>query len=131
MTRSRKSDSPAGEQAKQQQMAGASSGPQEAQERARPENEKQPPQTSNRRGREHEHAPREGYAAGRQDEGEPSPESLKARSSTQGLAGGAGARGRAGGAETREAEAQSGEPREEHTRHGRQRTPGDRDPQQD
>lgn len=137
MTGSKGSDSPPGEKAKQQQMAGASGGPQEGKQRPKPENEKQPPQTSNRRSAEHEHSPQvqKGYDAAqepeRQGDGDPGPRTLKNSPSMQGLAGGGGAGGgRSAHAEDVAETAQSGEPQGEHTRQGRQQTPGDRDPQQ-
>lgn len=130
------SDSPPSKVAKQQQMAGASGGPQQAKQRPKPENEKQPPQTSNRRGAAHEHDPQveKGYQAAqnpeRQGDGDPSPRTLKGSSTNQGIAGGAGGRGRSASRERGEETAQSGEPQGRHTRHGRQHAPGDRDPQQ-
>src|SRR5687767_15091378 len=84
-------DSPASKVAKEQSMAGASSGPQEG--RQEPSTEKQPPQTSNRRSAEHEHEAkvRKGYEASEnpeaQGDGDLGPEQLKESSSMQGHAG--------------------------------------------
>jgi hypothetical protein len=84
-------DSPGSRTAKEQRMAGTSGGPQEAREA--PATPKQPPQTSNRRGKAHEHerTVRRGYEAAqdpeRQGDGDPGPEQIRERSSVQGRAG--------------------------------------------
>jgi len=125
-------DSAASGSAKQQQMAGASGGPQAPQDA--PRTPKQPPQTSNRRGKVHEHEPtvRKGYEAAqdpeRQGDGDPGPDQARNRSSHQGHAG----RSHGGGnrAQDSTAESQRGAPKSEHTREGQQQVPGDRDPVQ-
>lgn len=122
-------DAPGSRIAKEQRMAGTSSGPQEAREA--PETPKQPPQTSNRRGKAHEHEPtvRKGYEAAqnpeRQGDGDPGPEQISERSSLQGHAG----RSHAGASRPSDVTEQKhkGEPGGEHTREGRQKIPGDRD----
>lgn len=126
-------DAPGSEVAKEQRMAGMSGGPQEAKEA--PRTPKQPPQTSNRRGRAHEHEPtvRKGYEAAqnpeRQGDGDPGPEQIRKNSSMQGHAGRAHGSGQAQGNDATE-RSQSGTPSGGHTREGRQRVPGDRDPKQ-
>ena len=71
------SDSPDSKVAKEQRLAGTSSAPQKA--RDAPRTRKQPPQTSNRRGKVHEHEPtvRKGYEAAEnaeaQGDGDPGP----------------------------------------------------------
>src|SRR5690606_34376326 len=125
-------DTPGSEVAKEQRMAGMSGGPQEAKEA--PRTPKQPPQTSNRRGKVHEHEPtvRKGYEAAqdpeRQGDGDPGPDQARNRSSHQGHAG----RSHGGGnrAQDSTAESQRGAPKSEHTREGQQQVPGDRDPVQ-
>ena|SRR5688572_8878044 len=127
-----KNDSPASKTAKEQSMAGASSGPQEGREE--PRIEKQPPQTSNRRSAKHEHEAkvRKGYEASenpeRQGDGDPGPEQIRESSSQQGNAG----RGNVGRSASEDVTERShkGSPREGHTRQGRQKVPGDRDPVQ-
>jgi hypothetical protein len=125
-------DSPASETAKQQRMSGTSSGPQEGRES--PRTEKQPPQTSGRRDPAHEHrgTVRRGYEAAedpeRQGDGDPGPDQIRKSPDMQGI-GGSGAGGQVG-ADDAESRAQEGEPEGEHTRQGRQKSPGDRDPQQ-
>jgi hypothetical protein len=125
------SESPASERAKQQRMSGTSGGPQAGREA--PRTEKQPPQTSGRRDPAHEHkgSVRKGYEAAedpeQQGDGDPGPDRIRKASSQQGH-GGAG--GGTGGGSTAGERAQAGEPKGAHTRSGRQRTPGDRDPQQ-
>jgi hypothetical protein len=123
--------SPPSEAMKEQQIAGARGGPQ--QEREEPDTERQPPQTSNRRSKAHEHAPKEReFSASNnpndQGEGSPGPEQLKRQSSMQGH----GGRSHSGAPKTPEKDesSQRGEPKEEHTRGGRQKMPGDRDPVQ-
>lgn len=127
------SESPGSRTAKEQRIAGTSSGPQEA--RDAPRTPKQPPQTSNRRGKRHEQEPtvRKGYEAAQnpeaQGDGDPGPEQIRERSSLQGHAG----RNHGGGAAQagdRVEQSQRGEPQGGHTRSGRQNVPGDRDPQQ-
>jgi hypothetical protein len=126
------SRSPASESAKEQRMSGTSGGAQASGESSQ-DGGKQPPQTSGRRDPAHEHdgAVRRGYEAAqdpeRQGDGDPGPEQVRDSSSMQGLGGAGGGSGRGGQAEER---AQSGEPQGEHTRQGRQKSPGDRDPQQ-
>lgn len=127
------SRSPASESAKEQRMAGTSSGPQEAQES--PRTEKQPPQTSGRRDPAHEHegTVRRGYEAAqdpeRQGDGDPGPEQIRDSSAMQGH-GGRGNVGRAAKAEDKTERSQEGEPAGRHTAPGRQHVPGDRDPKQ-
>ena len=81
------SDSPGSRVAKEQSMAGTSSGPQEAQDA--PRTPKQPPQTSNRRAKEHEHDPsvRKGYEAAQnpepQGDGDPGPDPVSEQSSPE------------------------------------------------
>src|SRR5688572_16663660 len=79
---------------------------------------KQPPQGSQRRPRAHEHEPEEREDPKRQ--GTPGPRSASSPSE-QGAAGGGGARGVR--SDDVEEIATSGEPRSEHTRRGRQKTP--------
>jgi hypothetical protein len=125
-------DSPASKVAKEQSMAGASSGPQEGREE--PRTERQPPQTSNRRSAKHEHEAkvRKGYEASenpeRQGDGDPGPDQIRESSSQQGNAG----RGNVGRGASEDVTERShkGQPREGHTREGRQKVPGDRDPVQ-
>jgi hypothetical protein len=80
-------DAPGSKVAKEQRMAGTSSGPQEAKDE--PRTPRQPAQTSNRRGKAHEHEPtvRKGYEAAqnpeRQGDGDPGPEQVAERSSMQ------------------------------------------------
>lgn len=125
-------DAPGSKTAKEQRMAGMSSGPQEA--RDAPKTPKQPPQTSNRRGRAHEHEPtvRKGYEAAqnpeRQGDGDPGPEQIRERSSLQGRAG--RSHGGPGRAQDVTEQAHGGHPAGGHTRAGRQHVPGDRDPEQ-
>jgi hypothetical protein len=127
------SDAPGSRIAKEQRMAGMSSGPQEA--RDAPRTPKQPPQTSNRRGKAHEHEPtvRKGYEAAqnpeRQGDGDPGPEQIRERSSLQGHAGRSHGSG-ATRAEDKVERSQRGTPAGGHTKEGRQQVPGDRDPQQ-
>jgi hypothetical protein len=129
------SDSPARGSAKKQNIEGERGGPREAQ--TPPRTEKQPPQASGRRSRKHEHAPQQRKSFGpgedpaEQGDGEPRPHQVKQESGMQGAAGGSGAGGRAAGTEDKQADAEGGEPQSEHTRAGRQKSPGDRDPQQD
>lgn len=121
------SESPAKGSAKKQNIEGAKGGPREAKVKG---TGRQPPQTSNRRPARHEqepqqrrtHAPEEDPSL--QGTGKPSPERIKQGSSQQGMAGGSGG-GRARPDRTQE-RAESGEPAGEHTRHGRQKSPGDR-----
>jgi hypothetical protein len=126
------SDSPGSRIAKEQRMAGTSSGPQEGQDA--PRTQKQPPQTSNRRGKAHEHEPtvRKGYEAAEnpeaQGDGDPGPEQLGERSSLQGHAGRSHS-GRTHASDITE-RSHEGTPSQGHTREGRQRVPGDRDPQE-
>ncbi|HEX2168124.1 MAG TPA: hypothetical protein VHG09_12900 [Longimicrobiales bacterium] len=126
-------DAPGSKIAKEQRMAGTSSGPQEAKDA--PPTPKQPPQTSNRRGKAHEHEPtvRKGYEAAqnpeRQGDGDPGPEQISERSSMQGHGGRAHGSGPARGNDSTE-QSQGGTPSGGHTREGRQSVPGDRDPQQ-
>ena len=128
-----RNDSPASKVAKEQSMPGASSGPQEGQEP--PRVSKQPPQTSNRRSAQHEHEAkvRKGYEASenpeKQGDGDPGPEQIKESSSMQGLAG-RGNVGRQASAEDVTQRSHEGQPAEGHTRDGRQKVPGDRDPVQ-
>jgi hypothetical protein len=82
-------DSSVGRTAKEQRASGASGGPQASREE--PRTPKQPPQTSNRRGKVHEHEPnvRRGYEAAqdpeRQGDGDPGPDQVRERSSVQGF----------------------------------------------
>jgi hypothetical protein len=128
------SDSPGSRTAKEQRIAGAASGPQEG--RQEPQSEKQPPQTSNRRSAEHEHEPtvRKGYEAAedpeQQGDGDPRPRTLKENPGMQGVGGGRGNTGSTARTESATERAHEGEPQGGHTREGRQKTPGDRDPQQ-
>lgn len=114
-------------------MAGMSSGPQEA--RGAPRTPKQPPQTSNRHGKRHEHEPtvRKGYEAAEdpeaQGDGDPGPDRIRERSSLQGHAGRSHGHGPAQ-ADDKVERSQGGTPAGGHTRSGRQHVPGDRDPQQ-
>lgn len=67
-----------------------------------------------------------GQAPSRQGDGDPGPERIV--QNQQGLAGsGTGRQGSHGGGDRSEERAQQGSPGEEHTRHGRQSAPGDRD----
>jgi hypothetical protein len=81
-------DSPATGEAKRQGITGAKGGPRAAQV---PGRGKQPPQSSGRRSRRHEQAPREAKSFTPEESpveqglGEPSPERLAARSSQQGI----------------------------------------------
>jgi hypothetical protein len=126
------SRSPASESAKEQRMSGTSGGPQASGEPSKTGG-KQPPQTSGRRDPAHEHegTVRRGYEAAqdpeRQGDGDPGPDQIRESSSMQGHGGAGGGSGTGGQAEER---GQSGEPQGEHTRSGRQKNPGDRDPQQ-
>jgi hypothetical protein len=126
-------DSPASTSAKEQRISGTQGGPRASREA--PRTEKQPPQTSGRRSAAHEHAGtvRRGYDEAqdpdRQGDGDPGPDQLGRSDAVQGIGGGAGQRGRVP-AEHGEERAQGGEPQERHTREGRQKSPGDRDPQQ-
>jgi hypothetical protein len=126
------SDSPASESAKQQRMSGTSGGPQASGERG---SGKQPPQTSGRRDPAHEHegTVRKGYDAAqdpeKQGDGDPGPEQLKDSPSMQGH-GGAGGGSRGASAEDTTERSHAGEPQGERTTGGRQKEPGDRDPQQ-
>jgi hypothetical protein len=126
------SQSPASESAKQQRMSGTSGGPQAGREA--PRTEKQPPQTSGRRDPAHEHegTVRKGYEAARdpekQGDGDPGPDQLRKSSSMQGH-GGAGGGSRKATVEEKTEHAQAGEPQGDRAE-GRQREPGDRDPQQ-
>jgi hypothetical protein len=123
--------SPGSKVAKEQRMAGTSSGPQEAQDA--PRTHKQPPQTSNRRGKAYEHEPtvRKGYEAAEnpeaQGDGDPGPAEISERSSVQGHAG----RSQGGGAVQADDRVESphgGAPTGGHAREGRQRVKGDRKP---
>lgn len=73
-------ESPADRIAREQRMAGTSSGPQKADDA--PRTPKQPAQTSNRPGKAHEHEPtvREGYEAAQdpepQGDGDPGPDQI-------------------------------------------------------
>jgi hypothetical protein len=95
---------------------------------------KQPRQGSNRveaaGDQEPKHTFEEGRAPSEQGDGNPSPETIKRNQ--QGLAGGgtgqSGSHGSRG--DRSEESAEAGSPREEHTRHGRQSTPGDRSQKQ-
>jgi hypothetical protein len=121
-------DSSISDVAKQQRIAGTKSGPQEG----RPEpSDRQPPQTSGRRSARHEHQRnvRRGYEASEnpeaQGDGDPGPDQIRELPSLQGHAGRAHS-GRGGSNVTERAH--GGEPAGGHTREGRQRLPGDRDP---
>jgi hypothetical protein len=127
------SDSPPSKAVSEQQRAGERGG---SRAEGGASTSDQPAQTSGGRDPAHEHEPtaRRSFGDGQdpnaQGDGEPGPEQLKQRPSLQGAAGGAGGgqpRGsQRGGAEE---QAQTGEPTGEHTRAGRQRASGDRDPQ--
>lgn len=115
--------SPATEEAKDQALAGRRGA--EAEGGAA---ERQPSQSSNRRGARHEEPPhvRRGFQEGQapSDQGDrssPSPERIA--QDQQGMKGGSGSH--AAGDRSQE-EAVSGEPKGDHTRSGRQSTPGDR-----
>jgi hypothetical protein len=126
-------DSPASKVAKEQSMAGASSGPQEGREE--PVTERQVPQTSNRRSAKHEHEKkvRKGYEASenpeKQGDGDPGPEQIGESSAMQGHAG-RGNVGRGASSEDVTERSHQGLPDEGHARGGRQNVPGDRDPVQ-
>jgi hypothetical protein len=121
------SRSPAKGEAKEQQIAGAASGPQEAQTPPR-DGGKQPPQTSGRRAAAHEHvaSERKNFEPeedpSEQGRGAARPERIKQQSSQQGIGGRSPAH--AGRTERAEEESQKGPPREGHTRTGRQHLPG-------
>lgn len=124
------SDSPASGEAKEQRIAGARGGPQEA--RTPPRVAKQPPQTSATRSAGHRQVPkaRKTFAPeedpSKQGAGEPGPEQLKERPSLQGIGGQSGSHSAQG--ERTEEEAQAGEPKAGHAWRGRQHLPGDRAP---
>jgi hypothetical protein len=126
------SKSPPSESAKEQRMSGSKGGAQASGGSAG--QDKQPPQTSGRRDPAHEHdgTVRKGYDAAqdpeRQGDGDPGPEQIRDSSSMQGAAGGAG--GGMGQGSRKQESAQSGDPQDGHTRSGRQKAPGDRNPQQ-
>ena len=115
--------SPANEEAKEQGYAGRRGAESEG-----GASQGQPAQSSNRRGSRHEEPPevrrsfQEGRAPSEQgDKSNPSPEEIKQHQ--QGMKGGSGAHA---GGDRSEERAVSGEPKGDHTRHGRQNTPGDR-----
>ena len=125
------SESPASEAAKKQNIAGARGAPRASQT---PGMDDQPPQSSNRRSAKHEHKPemrkhlepeRDPAQQGR---GPARAQTLKNRPGMQGFGGAGGGTGNAGGAE---GAAARGEPREGHTRHGRQHVPGKREGERD
>jgi hypothetical protein len=126
------SKSPASESAKEQRMSGSKGGAQASGGSAG--SGKQPPQSSGRRDPAHEDDGnvRKGYDAAqdpeRQGDGDPGPEQIRDSSSMQGAGGGAG--GGTGLGERSQESAQTGNPQGGHTRSGRQKSPGDRDPQQ-
>jgi hypothetical protein len=128
------SDSPASESAKQQRMSGTSGGAQASGESSS-SGGSQPPQTSGRRDPAHEHdaTVRKGYEAAeepeKQGDGDPGPDRIAEGSSQQGFGGAGGGTGTGTGG-TKQQSAQAGEPQGEHSRSGRQKAPGDRDPQQ-
>jgi hypothetical protein len=126
----RGSRSPASEEAKQPNAAGQRGGPRSEGQRA--ESDQQVPQTSGRRGAQHEDRPEErksfapGQAPSEQGEGEhPSPQVIA--QNQQGIRGQSPSHG--AHREQSEEAAQQGEPEGTHTRaaqHGRQQSPGER-----
>jgi hypothetical protein len=124
------SRSPGSQEAQQQNAAGQRGGP--GGEGQRAESDQQVPQTSGRRGAQHQEGPEErkhfegGKAPSGQGEKEhPSPHVIA--QNQQGIGGQSPSHG--AHRETSEGEAQSGEPGGTHTRHaqhGRQQMPGDR-----
>ena len=126
------SESPASEAAKKQNIAGARGAPRASQT---PGMGAQPPQSSHRRSAKHEQKPEmrkhlePEQDPAQQGRGPARAQTLKNRPGMQGF-GGAGISGgtrddRAEGAASR------GEPREGHTRHGRQQVPGKREGERD
>jgi hypothetical protein len=122
------SESPTSEEAQQQGMSGDKGGQQ-----ARTQGTaKQPAQASGRRPSEREQDPevRSGFPAGQapseQGDGEPSPHVIAQHQ--QGIGRQSGSHSAHG--ERSEEAAQAGEPEGEHTRHGRQSVPGDREQNQ-
>lgn len=122
------SESPAGGSAKTSNIAGARGAPRASQT---PGMGDQPPQSSNRRSAKHEHKPEmrkhlePEQDPAQQGRGPARAQTLKQQPGMQGI--GAKGRGASTGESSRPEEAsQRGEPREEHTRHGRQDVPGDR-----
>jgi hypothetical protein len=130
--------SPARESAKPQRMSGEQSGPQEAGEQ--PRAEQQPSQGSVRRdpAHEHERTVRKGYDAAQEPEsqgdGDPGPDRVPQSSGMQQVGGdGAGGAGGAGGAVDAGnvgQRGQSSEPAAQHAREGRQKPRVEGDPQQ-
>ena len=121
------SESPGGEEAREQTRSGEAGGPREAKQ---PGKGPQPAQTSGRRSARREPEPErrkhftEEERPSAQADGEPSPETLKRRSSQQGIEPKSGSHGAR--TERTEEEAQAGPPDDEHARHGRQHVPGGR-----
>lgn len=120
------SRSPVSEEAKDQEWSGARGGPRAGRSEG---TQPQPPQASGRRGAGHEQPPtvRKGFEPGRapSEQGEkdhPSPHVIARHQ--QGIEPRSGSHTAHG--ERSEEEAQRGEPRGEHARHGRQHLPGDR-----
>lgn len=119
------SESPATGEAKAQSISGARGGPRQPKTPGKP---KQPAQDSGRRSARHQTRPtaRKGFARGEspaaQGTGKPRPARLRARDAAQGIEPRSGSH-RAHGERTEE-RGQQGPPDHGHTRHGRQRVPG-------
>ncbi len=105
------SRSPVSEEAKEQNAAGQRGGPRAPKEQ--PEKQKQPPQTSGRRGAQHEQPPQErrsfepGQAPSEQGEGSPKPGTVAKEQGQQGVKRQSGSHSAKG--ERTEEEAQKGE----------------------
>lgn len=118
-------ESPARGSAKQQAISGARGGPRQAKQRGKT---KQPAQDSGRRAARHLQRPVEAKSFRREEDpdeqgtGEPHPDRLRTRSALQGIGSRSGSHAAHG--ERTEELGQQGPPDHGHTRHGRQRVPG-------
>lgn len=117
------SRSPASQEAKEQGMSGHQGGPRAGQDSG---TEGSSPQGSRRVENDTQHGERKGFEAGHapseQGRGSPRPDTIAEHQ--QGMKGQSGSHGAHG--ERSEESSTRGEPADEHVRHGRQHTPGDR-----